>query len=130
MRTKGGCSTQVLNRIVSVSVVGQKAIWNRWNGRAGDQGRVNRRLSYAVGDGRVTFTTTGAEVRVIPQELRELALLRGFDDEVLRALADRFVQQEFAPGDVIVERGQSAEQVFLIAHGKLNKIGVGKYGAR
>ena len=100
-----------------------------WVQVSGGTYRVNRRLSYAVGDGRVTFTTTGAEVRVIPQELRELALLRGFDDdEVLRALADRFVQQEFAPGDVIVERGQSAEQVFLIAHGKLNKIGVGKYG--
>lgn len=68
-------------------------------------------------------------MRVIPQELRELALLRGFDDdEVLSALADRFVQQEFAPGDVIVERGQAADQIFLIAHGKLNKIGVGKYG--
>jgi CRP-like cAMP-binding protein len=53
----------------------------------------------------------------------------GFDDdEVLRALADRFVRQEFAPGDVIVERGQAADQIFLIAHGKVNKIGVGKYG--
>jgi CRP-like cAMP-binding protein len=40
----------------------------------------------------------------------------------------RFVQQEFAPGDVIVERGKPANQIFLIAHGKLNKIGVGKYG--
>jgi hypothetical protein len=100
-----------------------------WVQVSGGTYRVNRRLVYAVGDGRVTFTTTGAEVRVIPQELRELALLRGFDDdEVLGALADRFVQQEFAPGDVIVERGKPADQIFLIAHGKLNKIGVGKYG--
>ena len=100
-----------------------------WVQVSGGTYRVNRRLVYAVGDGRVTFTTTGAEVRVIPQELRELALLRGFDDDkVLQALADRFVQQEFAPGDVIVERGKPADQIFLIAHGKLNKIGVGKYG--
>ena len=100
-----------------------------WVQVSGGTYRVNRRLSYAVGDGRVTFTTTGAEVRVIPQELCELALLRGFgDDEVLGALADRFVQQEFARGDVIVERGQPADRIFLIAHGKVNKIGVGKYG--
>ncbi len=100
-----------------------------WVQVSGGTYRVNRRLSYAVGDGRVTFTTTGAEARVVPQELRELALLRGFDDDkVLGALADRFVQQEFTPGDVIVERGQSADQIFLIAHGKLNKIGRGKYG--
>jgi Phage capsid-like protein/Cyclic nucleotide-binding domain len=103
-----------------------------WVQVSGGTYRVNRRLVYAVGDGRVTFTTCGAEVRVIPQEMRELALLRGFDDDkelrVLQALADRFVQQEFAPGDVIVERGKPADQIFLIAHGKLNKIGVGKYG--
>ena len=66
---------------------------------------------------------------MIPQELCELALLRSFDDvEVLSALADRFVQQEFQPGDVIVERGQPADQICLIAHGKVNKIGAGKYG--
>ncbi|MGH3937015.1 MAG: cyclic nucleotide-binding domain-containing protein, partial [Pseudonocardiaceae bacterium] len=89
---------------------------------------MNRRLSYAVGDGRVTFTTTGAEARVVPAELRELPVLRGFNDtEVLSTLADRFVQQEFAAGDVIVEADQPADQVFLIAHGKVNKIGLGKY---
>lgn len=91
--------------------------------------RVNRRLTYAVGDGRVTFTSTGAEVRVIPAELCELPLLRGFDDaDVLASLADRFVQQEFEAGDVIVEQGQPADQICLIAHGKVNKIGAGKYG--
>jgi CRP-like cAMP-binding protein len=91
--------------------------------------RVNRRLSYALGDGRVTFTSVGADVRVIPMELTELPLLRGFDDvDVLVALADRFVQHQYAPGEVIVEWGQPADQICLIAHGKVNKIGPGKYG--
>ena len=36
-----------------------------WVQVGGGTYRVNRRLSYAVGDGRVTFTTTGSEVRVI-----------------------------------------------------------------
>ncbi|NJR62898.1 MAG: cyclic nucleotide-binding domain-containing protein, partial [Cyanobacteria bacterium CRU_2_1] len=99
-----------------------------WVQTKGGTYRVNRRLTYAVGDGRVSFTNTGAEVRVIPQELCELPLLRGFEDtEVLNALANQFVQQEFAPGDIIVESGQPAEQLFLIAHGKVNKIGLGKY---
>ncbi|HLO49475.1 MAG TPA: family 2B encapsulin nanocompartment shell protein [Kamptonema sp.] len=90
--------------------------------------RVNRRLTYTVGDGRLTFTNTGASVQVIPQELTELPLLRGFDDtDVLRALAGRFVQQEFASGDIIVQSGQPADRVFLIVHGRVNKIGVGKY---
>lgn len=92
--------------------------------------RVNRRLTYDVGNGRVSFTNTGAQVRVIPQALCELSLLRGFEDiEVLNTLADRFVQQEFAPSEVIVQEGQPADQVLLIAHGKVNKLKAGKYEA-
>ena len=99
-----------------------------WVEAVGGSFRVNRRLTYTVGDGRVSFTNTGAQIQVIPQELCELPLLRGFEDvEVLNALASQFVQQEFAAGDVIIRAGQQANQVLLIAHGKVNKIGPGKY---
>ncbi|MFI0901173.1 family 2B encapsulin nanocompartment shell protein [Streptomyces sp. NPDC020983] len=91
--------------------------------------RVNRRLSYAVGDGRVTFVKTGSQVRVIPQELGEIAVLRTFsDEEVLTALADRFVQREFAPGEVLAVAGEPADTVYLIAHGKVDRLGEGSYG--
>ncbi|MFD9904653.1 family 2B encapsulin nanocompartment shell protein [Streptomyces sp. NPDC059063] len=91
--------------------------------------RVNRRLTYAVGDGRVTFIQTGAEVQVVPEELAELGLLRGFDEaDALRALADRFTQREYEPGQVIVEAGQPVDQVVLVAHGRVERIGQGKYG--
>jgi hypothetical protein len=100
-----------------------------WVEASGGVYRVNRRLSYAVGDGRVSFSSVGSEVRVVPPELCELPLLRGFGDEgTLNALAGRFVQQEFDAGDVIVEVGRPADQVFLIAHGKVSRVGVGKYG--
>lgn len=100
-----------------------------WVQVSGGTYRVNRRLSYAVGDGKITFAQTGAEVRVIPAELCELASLRGFTDiEVLNSLADRFEQQEFEAGDVLVEAGQPADQICLVAHGKLNKLGATRYG--
>lgn len=100
-----------------------------WVQAAGGVYRVNRRLSYAVGDGRVTFTNVGAKVQVIPQELCELPMLRGFDDvEVLAALAGRFVQRDLKPGDVIVEAGSPADSICLIARGKVERIGQGKYG--
>jgi Phage capsid-like protein/Cyclic nucleotide-binding domain len=100
-----------------------------WLQVSGGVYRVNRRLSYAVGDGRVTFTTTGSRVQVIPQELCELPLLRGYDDAgVLAALADRFVQKELQPGEIITEAGKEADSICLIAHGKVNRIGKGKYG--
>ncbi|MEV7783302.1 family 2B encapsulin nanocompartment shell protein [Kitasatospora sp. NPDC088351] len=100
-----------------------------WVQAAGGAYRVNRRLTYTVGDGRIEFIKTGSEVRVIPRELGELALLRGFeDDEVLTALADRCEQRDFGPGEVLAEAGAPADRIYLIAHGKINKIGTGKYG--
>ncbi|OUC95093.1 family 2B encapsulin nanocompartment shell protein [Streptosporangium minutum] len=100
-----------------------------WVQVSGGTYRVNRRLSYTIGDGRVSFTTVGSQVKVVPAELCELPTLRHFDDsEVLEALGERFAQREFSPGDVLVQAGRPADEVVLIAHGKLNKVGNGPYG--
>ncbi|MFE9844787.1 family 2B encapsulin nanocompartment shell protein [Streptomyces goshikiensis] len=100
-----------------------------WVETKGGAYRVNRRLTYTVGDGRIEFVQDGARVRVIPRELGEIAMLRGFDDvEVLTALAGRCVQRDFRPGEVLVERGSPAGEIHLIAHGRINQTAVGKYG--
>ncbi|QXE33825.1 cyclic nucleotide-binding domain-containing protein [Streptomyces sp. GMY02] len=100
-----------------------------WVETKGGTYRVNRRLSYTVGDGRVEFIQDGVNVRVIPRELGELALLHGFEDvEVLTAIADRCVQRDFRAGETLVERGTPAEQIHLIAHGRISQTSVGKYG--
>ncbi|MEV6670958.1 family 2B encapsulin nanocompartment shell protein [Streptomyces sp. NPDC051162] len=101
-----------------------------WVEVSGGTYRVNRRLAYAVGDGRVAFVQEGADVRVVPAELGELPLLRGFDEpEVLRSLAGRFEQREYEPGEVLAQAGQPADRVVLIAHGKVERTGPGKYEA-
>ncbi|MEU6928742.1 family 2B encapsulin nanocompartment shell protein [Streptomyces sp. NPDC046385] len=100
-----------------------------WVETKGGAYRVNRRLSYTVGDGRIEFVQDGATVRVIPRELGELALLRDFDDlDVLTALADRCEQREFRAGEVLVERGAPADKIHLIAHGRISQTSAGKYG--
>ncbi|MEV7379188.1 family 2B encapsulin nanocompartment shell protein [Streptomyces lydicus] len=100
-----------------------------WTQVSGGTFRVNRRLTHTLGDGRIEFVSTGTEVRVIPAELRELAPLRGYDDAAtLENLAGRLVQREFAPGDVLARAGGPTDRVILIAHGKLDRIGTGKYG--
>jgi hypothetical protein len=99
-----------------------------WAETKGGRYRVNRRLTYALGDGRVSFSNTGDRVRVVPPELRELPPLRDFDDDgVLTALADRFTQRVYAPGEVITTAGQPADEVVLIAHGKVNTRTPGAY---
>ncbi|MFE7093439.1 family 2B encapsulin nanocompartment shell protein [Streptomyces erythrochromogenes] len=100
-----------------------------WVETKGGTYRVNRRLTYTVGDGRIEFVQDGANVRVIPRELGELAMLRGFEDEqVLVTLADRCVQRDFRAGEVLVERGAAADRIHLIAHGRISQTSVGKYG--
>src|SRR5262249_42957907 len=100
-----------------------------WVEAPGGNYRVNRRLTYTLGDGRVSFASEGPRVRGVPGELQELSLLRGFTDEaVLAALAGRFEQRELAAGEVVVERGTEAQELFLIAHGKVRKLGAGEYG--
>lgn len=118
------------------SVPQMQAITSRWLLRvlpwiqvSGGTYRVNRRASYVLGDGRVSFTNTGADIAVIPAELGELALLRGFDDEpVLRTLAGRFIRQDFEPGQVVAEFGSVVDHLYLIVHGRVLKEGVGAYG--
>ncbi|MFJ7218009.1 family 2B encapsulin nanocompartment shell protein [Amycolatopsis sp. NPDC098790] len=91
--------------------------------------RVNRRLTYTVGDGKVSFYNTGARVQVIPAELTELELLRGFGDEAaLGALAEAFEQREYEPGATIIDAGTPLDTLFLLAHGKVTQHGRGEYG--
>lgn len=91
--------------------------------------RVNRRLAYTVGDGRITFVKTGDQVEVIPAELGELPALRAYEDEeVLTELARRCRQRDFAPGEVIADFGNQTNEVYLLAHGRVEKIGTGPYG--
>jgi len=100
-----------------------------WVQVSGGAYRVNRRLSHALDEGLLTFTSNGTDVRVVPGDLAELPWMQGFDDaDVLNTLADQFVQQEFEPGEVIVQANQPADRLFLLAYGKANRLGTGKYG--
>ncbi|MGD3109113.1 family 2B encapsulin nanocompartment shell protein [Streptomyces sp. YGL11-2] len=100
-----------------------------WVQVSGGTYRVNRRLAYTVGDGRIDFDIIGTQVSIIPDELRELPSLWEFTDtEVLAALGERFTQHEYAPGELIAEAGTPHDRVVLITHGRVDRIGTGKYG--
>jgi CRP-like cAMP-binding protein len=100
-----------------------------WMRVPGGRYRVNRRASFVLGDGRLTFTNVGDRVQVIPAELAELPPLQGFHDEdVLAELASRCGQREARAGEVIATKGEPADRVLLVAHGRVEKIGAGRYG--
>ncbi|MER5886699.1 family 2B encapsulin nanocompartment shell protein [Streptomyces sp. NPDC001941] len=114
-----------------------QAITSRWLLRTlpwvhvpGGAYRVNRRLTLAVGRGRVEFIQNGADdVRIIPETLREIPVLRGFPDtELLSQLANKFTPRDLRAGEVLVEAGTPIEEAFIVAHGRLNRYGTGKYG--
>ncbi|MEE1927274.1 family 2B encapsulin nanocompartment shell protein [Streptomyces sp. TRM 70351] len=90
--------------------------------------RVNRRLSYTVGDGRIEFLVNGSDLSVIPAQLTEIPALRGFGGtEELEALAARCVQRHYGPGDVLAEQGSPVDELLIIGHGKVTKVSAGAY---
>ncbi len=113
-----------------------QGITNRWVQRSlpwvevkGGTFRVNRRLSYAVGDGRIAFDQTGDSVRIIPAELGEFPALRNYDDtDVLAALAGRFTQRNLESGAVLASAGAPVDEIFVIVHGRLTRAAVNAYG--
>ncbi|MFD3548584.1 family 2B encapsulin nanocompartment shell protein [Streptomyces sp. NPDC058655] len=100
-----------------------------WVSVQGGTYRVNRRLSYSVGDGRVEFIKTGTQVQVIPAELGELPLLREYEDlDALGELAQRCQQIDFEAGQELTSFGSPSDKVFLLAHGRIDQVGPGPYG--
>ncbi|MFB7506765.1 family 2B encapsulin nanocompartment shell protein [Streptomyces broussonetiae] len=114
-----------------------QAITSRWLLKAlpwvdvkGGTYRVNRRLQLRTGRGRVHFEHNGADdIRVVPQTLTELPILRGYPDlEVLREIAGRFQPREVRAGQVLFEAGQPVTEAYLVVHGRFTRYSNGKYG--
>ncbi|MET7476100.1 family 2B encapsulin nanocompartment shell protein [Streptomyces sp. NPDC005648] len=114
-----------------------QAISSRWLLRSlpwvdvkGGTYRVNRRLQLRIGRGRVQFEQNGADdIRVIPETLTELPVLRGYSDtEVLKQVATRFRVREVRAGQVLFEAGQPVTETYLVVHGRFTRYTEGKYG--
>ncbi|MFB7500339.1 family 2B encapsulin nanocompartment shell protein [Streptomyces sp. NPDC056161] len=101
-----------------------------WVDVKGGTYRVNRRLQLRTGRGRVHFEQNGADdIRVIPETLTELPVLRGYSDtEVLRELAARFETRAVRAGQLLFEAGQPVTEAYLVVHGRFTRFTTGKYG--
>ncbi|MGI5451940.1 family 2B encapsulin nanocompartment shell protein [Streptomyces sp. CA-249302] len=101
-----------------------------WVDVKGGAYRVNRRLQLRIGRGRVQFDQNGADdVRVIPETLTELPVLRGYPDiDVLREISTRFRVREVRAGQVLFEAGQPVTENYLVVHGRFTRYTAGKYG--
>ncbi|MEU0589634.1 family 2B encapsulin nanocompartment shell protein [Streptomyces sp. NPDC006132] len=132
-------STQAARRLATTtkSVPQMQAITSRWLLKMlpwvdvrGGAYRVNRRLTLRLGRGRVQFEQNGADdIRVIPETLTELPVLRGYaDTEALKEIAARFEVREVRVGEVLFEAGQPVTEAYLIVHGRFTRYATGKYG--
>ena len=99
-----------------------------WVQVSGGTYRVNRRLTYAVGGGQVSFVESASGVRIVPPSLCEVPPFAGFaDEEALEALADGFALEEVDAGSTIVDEGRPADRFVVVVHGKAKRIGTGPY---
>jgi CRP-like cAMP-binding protein len=101
-----------------------------WVEVSGGTYRVNRRLTYVVGGGRLAVAQTADTFALVPPSLREIPLFAGLaDDEVLASVAAAFTQREVPAGAVIAERGQPVEEFLVVAHGRATLSSAGAFGA-
>jgi CRP-like cAMP-binding protein len=101
-----------------------------WVEARGAAYRVNRRLTYQGGTGKVSFGgTNAATAEIVPPTLAEIAMFKGIGDQaLLQAIAGKFTRAEHHQGEVIVTEGTPADSLILIAHGKIGRQRTGKYG--
>ncbi|MCW2912856.1 MAG: putative transcriptional regulator, Crp/Fnr family [Actinomycetia bacterium] len=119
-----------------------QAISSRWLLRklpwvevAGGTYRVNRRRTHTAGKRRIAIVGSGADsARIVPGTLTGLPALSGFgvapaDRDLLAELASRFAHREVAVGEVLLEAGTPITEVLVLAHGRLERLGAGRYGS-
>jgi CRP-like cAMP-binding protein len=101
-----------------------------WVEARGAAYRVNRRLTYEGGTGKVSFGgTSAATAEIIPPTLAEIPLFKGISNPaLLQVIAQRFMKAEHRQGEVIAREGTPADHLILIAHGKVARTVAGKYG--
>jgi CRP-like cAMP-binding protein len=96
-----------------------------WVEARGGAYRVNRRLTYEGGTGKVMFAGTLNDIVLVPPSLTEIGFLAGLSDpQVLAAIAALFTRTEYHAGEVITAEGR----LTVIAHGKVTRSRTGKYG--
>jgi CRP-like cAMP-binding protein len=96
-----------------------------WVEARGGAYRVNRRLSYEGGGGKVMFAGTEADIVLVPPSLTEIGLFTGLSDpQLLAALAARFTRTDYHQGETIATAGR----LTVLAHGKATRSRTGKYG--
>ncbi|MFI5982345.1 family 2B encapsulin nanocompartment shell protein [Streptomyces sp. NPDC051555] len=99
-----------------------------WVDVPGGTYRVNRRLAFTLGDGRVAFDTAGARTRVLSRTLRQIPLLRDLaEDALLDAVAGAFEQRQVEPGTVLARAAEKTDRLVLVARGKVDRFTAGAY---
>lgn len=69
--------------------------------------------------GGFVISAGGERARVEPTRLRAIPLFEHLDESQLEVLADRFVTERYAEGEVVVEEGAPGDRLHIIVRGKI-----------
>ncbi|XP_020111469.1 potassium channel KOR2-like [Ananas comosus] len=60
--------------------------------------------------------------------VQEVQLFKGCSDEFLNQIVMKLNEEFFLPGEVILEQGSAADQIYIVSHGILEEVASGKSG--
>ena len=92
--------------------------------------RVNRRKIVVPQTGRIVIQIEGDKIQTDPASLRGIPLFSALEEADLKALAEQFVPESHALGEVIAKEGSAAKKLYLVAQGKLELSITGPHGER
>ncbi|KAI9174634.1 hypothetical protein LWI28_020378 [Acer negundo] len=86
----------------------------------------NRCIEYAVLQDIPASIRTKISQKLYEPYIKEVLLFKGCSLGFVKQIATRVHEEIFLPGEVVIEQGNVAEQLYIVCHGELEEVGTGE----
>jgi CRP-like cAMP-binding protein len=101
-----------------------------WVQVSGGTYRVNRKKIVLREPERLRIRFDDGRTYVAAEDLRALPLFQALDSDLRGFLSSRLVAETYAPGEIVVEQGDTGDKFYIIARGRVEVSRTGYHGQR
>lgn len=101
-----------------------------WINVQGGTYRVNRQKTLIPSDQIIQFHIEDGAVKLLPQNLRALSMLKEASDDLLESMTGQFKSESVEAGELLINEGDSGDKFYIIAEGKVEIFTTNKNGKK